>query len=63
MQLLYAHAYNKGHRLFKEVVKMPVIKYMTSRMIDDMEEHIYNNGSLSDVEYYNEDQEDDHTWE
>ncbi|KAJ0660520.1 hypothetical protein HanOQP8_Chr14g0538691 [Helianthus annuus] len=50
MQLLYAHEYNKRHHFFKEVIKMPIKKYMTGVMVDDLEEHIYNNGPLTDVE-------------
>ncbi|KAJ0948963.1 hypothetical protein HanRHA438_Chr01g0033531 [Helianthus annuus] len=54
MQLLYTHDYNKMHQIFNEVVELPIIKYITSGMIDDMEEYIYNNGPLSDVEDYDE---------
>ncbi|MFS7983523.1 hypothetical protein Hanom_Chr11g00975461 [Helianthus anomalus] len=44
LTLLYAHKYNKRHHFFNEVIEMPVIKYMTGIMVDDLEEHIYNNG-------------------
>ncbi|MFS7953990.1 hypothetical protein Hanom_Chr07g00625081 [Helianthus anomalus] len=54
MQLLYTHEYNKRHQILNEVVELPIIKYITSRMIGDMEEYIYNNGPLSDVEDYDE---------
>ncbi|MFS7967960.1 hypothetical protein Hanom_Chr09g00791951 [Helianthus anomalus] len=50
MQLLYAHEYNKRHHFFKEVIEIPVIKYITGIMVDDLEEHIYINGPLTDVE-------------
>ncbi|MFS7944985.1 hypothetical protein Hanom_Chr06g00518611 [Helianthus anomalus] len=46
--LLYNNDYNKRHQLFNEVVELPIIKYITSGMIDDVEEYIYNNGPLSD---------------
>ncbi|MFS7996249.1 hypothetical protein Hanom_Chr12g01127701 [Helianthus anomalus] len=46
---------------FNEVVKLPIIKYITSGMIDDMEEYIYNNGLLSDFEDYDEFDKDDET--
>ncbi|MFS7912886.1 hypothetical protein Hanom_Chr02g00135111 [Helianthus anomalus] len=59
LTLLYTHEYNKRHRLFKEVVELHVIKYITSHMIDDMEDHLYNNGSMTDVEHDNDDQEND----
>ncbi|MFS7951839.1 hypothetical protein Hanom_Chr07g00599941 [Helianthus anomalus] len=47
MQLLYNHYFNSRHKIFDEVVKLPVIKYITSGMIDDMEEYLYNNGPLN----------------
>ncbi|KAJ0735647.1 hypothetical protein HanPI659440_Chr11g0434441 [Helianthus annuus] len=61
MQLLYTHDYNKMHQIFNEVVELPIIKYITSSMIDDMEEYIYNNGPLSDVEDYDEFDKDEET--
>ncbi|KAJ0810435.1 hypothetical protein HanPI659440_Chr01g0026971 [Helianthus annuus] len=62
MQLqYYTHDYNKRHQIFNEVVELPIIKYITSVMIDDMEEYIYNNGPLSDVEDYDEFDKDEET--
>ncbi|KAM0008500.1 hypothetical protein Hdeb2414_s0112g00798431 [Helianthus debilis subsp. tardiflorus] len=60
LTLLYAHEYNKRHNFFKEVIEMPVIKYMTGIMVDDLEEHIYNNGPLTDVEDIFENDEQRH---
>ncbi|MFS7930142.1 hypothetical protein Hanom_Chr04g00340681 [Helianthus anomalus] len=54
MQLLYTHEFNKRHRIFDEIVELPVIKYITSGIIDDMEEYLYNNGPMSDVEDHDE---------
>ncbi|KAM0025317.1 hypothetical protein Hdeb2414_s0021g00573271 [Helianthus debilis subsp. tardiflorus] len=50
LTLLYAHEYNKRHHFFKEVIEMPVIKYMTGIMVDELEEHIHYDGPLTDVE-------------
>ena len=61
MQLLYTHDFNKRHKIFDEVAELPVIKYITSGMIDDMEEYLYNNGPLSDVEDYDEVDKDEET--
>ncbi|KAM0064500.1 hypothetical protein Hdeb2414_s0003g00103651 [Helianthus debilis subsp. tardiflorus] len=61
MELPYTHDYNKRHQIFNEVVELPIIKYITSDMIDVMEEYIYNNGPLSDVEDYDEFDKDEET--
>ncbi|XP_021989338.1 uncharacterized protein LOC110885909 isoform X1 [Helianthus annuus] len=47
LTLLYSHYFNKRHKIFDEAVKMPVIQYVTSGMIDDVEEYLYNNGPLN----------------
>ncbi|MFS7890034.1 putative UROD/MetE-like superfamily protein [Helianthus anomalus] len=52
--LLYTHEYNKRHRLFEQVVEMQVICYFTSKLIDKAEEHISNNGPLTDNEVEND---------
>ena len=58
MQLLYSHYFNQRHKIFDEPVKMPVIHYVTSGMIDDVEEYLYNNGPLG-VEDCEEVEEDE----
>ncbi|MFS7976559.1 hypothetical protein Hanom_Chr10g00893891 [Helianthus anomalus] len=46
LTLLYTHEFNKRHKIFDEVVELPVIKYITFGIIDSMEEYLYNNGPL-----------------
>ncbi|KAJ0832491.1 hypothetical protein HanPSC8_Chr15g0679361 [Helianthus annuus] len=58
LTLLYSHYFNQRHKIFDEPVKMPVIQYVTSGMIDDVEEYLYNNGPLS-VEDCDEVEEDE----
>jgi hypothetical protein len=55
MQVIYTHEYNKRHPS-KVRISIPAISYITSSSLAAMEEHLYNNGPLTDVE---EDDADD----